>query len=127
MSTKYYPKSNERLQKRLVKAIRMSLKKKKQSVQCASKQNWNFLIENKSKEENKTEKVNMLASNIEIFLKKKKTKSVNMLANNIEIFGKKKRIKNINMLANDTVVFLETSEIKKFQLCVEVIYTRFFS
>ena len=103
--------------KRLVKAIKMSLKKKKQSVQCAPKQNWNLLIENKPKEENKTEKVNMLASNIEIFLKKKKTKSVNMLANNIEIFAKKKRTKNINMLANDTVVFLETSEIKVSTLC----------
>ena len=41
-------------------------------------------------EERRTESVNMLVDDIEIFLKKTKTKSVDMVPNNTKIFLKKK-------------------------------------
>ena len=54
MTNNYYQKNKEKLKKKHVKDIKISLKKKK------------------------TKSVNMLVSDIEIFLKKKKKRSVNL-------------------------------------------------
>ena len=114
MSTKYYQQNKEMLQKRLVKAIKISLKKKKtENNSMLANGIGNFLKKMNVVKKKKTKSINMPENDKEISLKKRKAKSVNMLTNNMEIFLNKKKTKYVNLLTDDIKILAETSEIRK--------------
>ena len=71
----------------------MSLKKKKVSKYIID----NIKISSDSERKKKTENVNMIVSNIEIFVKKKKKRSVSIIVNVIKIFLRNKSERKLSI------------------------------